>query len=153
MTASRFQQLTVELYRIVAEMEAMYPGRHFTPYGHTVGSIGEVLAADRYRLNLTAPSTKGVDAYTANGQPVEIKATGGSRGIALRHESVRDQLQLVAMRLGVDGRATTIYNGPALPVWKAAGSVNNSGQRLVSISKLRKLQTLVAPWQMLAETP
>ena len=30
---------------IVAELEAEFPGRHFTLDGHLVGSIGEVMAA------------------------------------------------------------------------------------------------------------
>ena len=41
-----------ELYRITAELEEKYPGRHFTPDGHLVGSIGEVYAAEKYGLTL-----------------------------------------------------------------------------------------------------
>ena len=33
------------IYRAVEELEALYPGRKFTPDGHLVGSIGEVVAA------------------------------------------------------------------------------------------------------------
>jgi hypothetical protein len=33
------------IYRAVAELEAQY-GRKFTPDGHLVGSIGEVVAAE-----------------------------------------------------------------------------------------------------------
>lgn len=39
-----------QLYALVAELEALYPGRHPTLDGHLVGSIGEVLAAHYYRL-------------------------------------------------------------------------------------------------------
>ncbi|WP_155253486.1 DUF6998 domain-containing protein [Bradyrhizobium japonicum] len=38
-----------DIYRAVAELEALYPGRKFTPDGHLVGSIGEVIAAVRVR--------------------------------------------------------------------------------------------------------
>jgi hypothetical protein len=38
-------KLIKELYGIVDSLEALFPGRHFTPDGHLVGSIGEVLAA------------------------------------------------------------------------------------------------------------
>ncbi|MBW8042608.1 MAG: hypothetical protein FVQ85_21795 [Planctomycetes bacterium] len=34
-----------ELYSIVDRLEELFPGRRFTPDGHLVGSIGEVLAA------------------------------------------------------------------------------------------------------------
>lgn len=34
------------IYLAVAELEGLYPGRKFTPDGHLVGSIGEVVAAE-----------------------------------------------------------------------------------------------------------
>ena len=40
------------LYAIVADLETAFPGRKFTPDGPLVGSIGEVLAAHRYGLEL-----------------------------------------------------------------------------------------------------
>ncbi|HIR43130.1 MAG TPA: hypothetical protein IAB86_07080, partial [Candidatus Aphodovivens avicola] len=39
-----------EIFRIANELEDMHPGRHFTPDGHMVGSIGEVIAAEEYGL-------------------------------------------------------------------------------------------------------
>ena len=33
------------LYEISQELEALFPGRHYTPDGHMIGSIGEALAA------------------------------------------------------------------------------------------------------------
>ena len=41
-----------EIYRAVAELEARYPPRKFTPDGHLVGSIGEVVAAEALGLTL-----------------------------------------------------------------------------------------------------
>ena len=52
--------LVARLYEIVAEFERLFPGRHFTPDGHLVGSIGEVVAY-RYGLNLRAHSAQGYD--------------------------------------------------------------------------------------------
>ena len=40
------------IYRAVTELEALYPGRRFTPDGHLVGSIGEVVAAEALGLTL-----------------------------------------------------------------------------------------------------
>lgn len=39
-------QPVADIYRAIAKLEAMYPGRKFTPDGHLVGSIGEVIAAE-----------------------------------------------------------------------------------------------------------
>ncbi|MGQ0721719.1 MAG: DUF6998 domain-containing protein, partial [Candidatus Eiseniibacteriota bacterium] len=44
--------LVRRLYGIVRDLEAAFPGRKFTLDGHLVGSIGEVLAAHRYGLEL-----------------------------------------------------------------------------------------------------
>ena len=34
-----------KIYEIVGELQADFPGRSFTPDGHLVGSIGEVMAS------------------------------------------------------------------------------------------------------------
>ncbi len=48
MDHERFRTLIGRLYGVVRELEDMFPGRHFTPDGHMVGSIGECLVADAY---------------------------------------------------------------------------------------------------------
>ena len=78
MDTTRFPQLIAELYGLVSKLEAMFPGRHFTPDGHMVGSIGEALAAYHYGLELLPASTAGRDARK-DGKFVEIKATQGDR--------------------------------------------------------------------------
>lgn len=35
-----------DIYRAVAALEQLYPGRKFTPDGHLVGSMGEVIVRD-----------------------------------------------------------------------------------------------------------
>jgi hypothetical protein len=61
----------------VAELERQYHGRKFTPDGHLVGSIGEVVAAKALGLTLYPGSHPGHDAYDANGD-VQIKMTSGA---------------------------------------------------------------------------
>ncbi len=66
------------LYDIATALEAMFPGGRFTPDGHMVGSIGEVLAAYIFDLVLAPASQKSWDA-TRRSHPhetVQIKATG-----------------------------------------------------------------------------
>jgi len=64
----KFQNLVKQLYATVNDLEAMFPGRHFTPDGHMVGSIGETLVADAYNLELMTASNKGYDAVSSSGQ-------------------------------------------------------------------------------------
>ena len=79
----RFQGLIKTLYSTVEQLEVMFPGRHFTPDGHMVGSIGECLVADAYGLELMPASNQGFDAVAPDGTKVEIKATQ-SNSVAFR---------------------------------------------------------------------
>ena len=137
-------RLVADLYRVVAELEAMFD-RKFTPDGHLVGSLGEVIAAHRYGLTLRPQSAKGFDAYSSSGLKVEIKATQSNSGVALRHPPEH----LIVLQLHRDGQATEIYNGPGEPVWTEAGTMQSNGQRTISLSKLRLLQSSVSEEQTL----
>ena len=64
-----------ELYRIAAELEEKYPGRHFTPDGHMVGSIGEVYAAEKYGLLLLEASSEKHDARSEDGKMMVMEQT------------------------------------------------------------------------------
>ena len=61
MDTTRLTEIIREMYRLIGELEAMFPGRRFTPDGHTVGSIGEAIAAHFYGLQLLTASNKGHD--------------------------------------------------------------------------------------------
>jgi hypothetical protein len=56
--------LVKRLYEIVYELEERFPERHFTPDGHLVDSLGEVLAVHRYNLDLLTASTERHDTRT-----------------------------------------------------------------------------------------
>ena len=142
-------RLVPELFQITKALEAAAPGRHFAPDGHLVGSIGVAVAAARYGLELTTASTKGVDAHhEASGRSVEIKATVEGKRISLRGmEPKADHLQV--LRINGDGSASEVFNGPAAPVWVAAGRMQSNGQRVVSVSRLMAMQTKVSADQRL----
>src|SRR3990172_646287 len=106
----RFPALIRELYRIVGQLETMFPGRPFTRDGHLVGSLAECFAEYDYCLSPCACSSPGHDAQVENCQ-VEIKATQGDR-IGLRSCPER----LLVFRLFKDGSFEEFYNGPDAPV-------------------------------------
>lgn len=134
----RIPALVERLYVIVDELQTLFPGRHFTPDGHMVGSLGEVLAARRYGLNLLPASAERHDAMSQDERPVQIKATQGTR-IAL--SSKPDHL--IVLRILRDGSIESVFNGSGSLVWDNAGSVGKNGQRPVSLAKLRSLMTSV----------
>jgi hypothetical protein len=119
------------IYKAVAALEALYPDRKFTPDGHLVGSIGEVIAARELGLTLYPMSRRGHDAFDVNGD-VQIKMTGGT-SVAMYANCDR----LVVLRVVSPEEAEIVYDGPGRPAWKKAGKMGKNGQRVVSLSRLR----------------
>jgi hypothetical protein len=111
----------------------MYPGRKFTPDGHMVGSIGEVIAAEALGLTLYPASQPTHDAYDDNGE-VQIKLTAGSR-ISMYACCER----LVVLRVISPDEAEIVYDGPGKPAWDAAGKMAKNGQRPISLHRLKSL--------------
>ena len=128
------QEKICELYALTAQLEAMYPGRYFTPDGHMVGSIGEVIAAEEYGLELFEASHPAHDALSPDGRLVQVKATQG-RAVALNGEPD----YLIVLRILRDGSFEEAYNGRGKPVWDACGKVQKTGQRRISLSMLKKV--------------
>lgn len=121
-----------EIIKIANELERMYPGRHFAPDGHMVGSIGEVIAAEEYGLELFEASHPVHDAKAKDGKLVQIKATQGDRiAISDRPE------HLIVLKIHCDGGFEEVYNGPGEVAWKLRGKQQKTGQGHISLAKLR----------------
>jgi hypothetical protein len=130
-------EAVARIYEAVDELEARYPGRKFTPDGHLVGSIGEVIAAETLGLKLHPASYPGHDAYDDHGD-VQIKMIGRTgKQVALYATCVR----LVVLKVMSPHEAEIVYDGPGECVWSAAGRMGKNGQRVVSLSRLRALAT------------
>jgi hypothetical protein len=123
------------IYRAVEELERCYPGRKFTPDGHLVGSIGEVVAAKALNLTLYPGSHPGHDAFDADGD-VQIKMTAGS-SVSLYDTCDR----LVVLKVVNPEEAEIIYDGPGEPAWVAAGKKQKNGQRSIGLAKLKALRS------------
>ena len=131
---AKIRMLIRQLYAVVSDLEKEFEGRKFTPDGHLVGSIGEVVAAYSFGLKLLPSSNAIHDAETADGTLVQIKLTGGTKGVSLYSEPVH----LLVLQLA--GNAfRTVYNGPGGPAWESCGAVQKNGQRTVSLSALQWL--------------
>jgi hypothetical protein len=103
---NKIPQLIKRLYEIVAELEFLFPGRKFTPDGHLVGSLGEVIAAHDYDLIFLEASAKTHDARNGSKQ-IQIKATQG-KSVAMYGEPEH----LIVLKILKDGKTEEIYNGP-----------------------------------------
>ena len=124
----------------MAELEAMFPGRHFTPDGHMVGSIGECLVADAYGLELKTASNKGFDAVTPDGRQIEIKATQ-SKSVAFRSEPEHT----IIIKILPNGTFEEVYNGPGNLVWQKfyGKNIPSNGQYQISLNQLKELNKQV----------
>jgi hypothetical protein len=135
-------RLVRELYGIVGEFETLFheSKRKFTPDGHLVGSIGEVLAAHIYGLSLHPNSTQLHDAEAPDGRQVQVKATGGNKRVALRGKPDH----LIVLQLSPEGTATEVFNGPGELVWQHCGSPHEANrQSPIALSTLRGLMKQV----------
>jgi len=136
-------ELICQIYRCVSRLEELFKdqGRKFTPDGHLVGSIGEVLAAAHYGLSLFPPSHPVHDGISETGDlPVQIKISQ-TRTVGLR--SLPEHLLVLA--LAKNGTFSEIYNGTGKPAWDAAGDMQKNGQRSIGFTRLKKLMPQGAP--------
>jgi hypothetical protein len=130
-----------KIYEAVAELEATFKGRKFTPDGHLVGSIGEVVAAGALGLTLHPPSHPGHDAYDANGD-VQIKMVGPTGKVIALYDTCA---RLVVLKVISPVEAEVIYDGPGEPVWRNARKAGKNGQRVVSLARIKAVAAGVSP--------
>ncbi|EKO3860017.1 hypothetical protein JE958_004670 [Vibrio harveyi] len=140
MDHDKFRRLVKDLYKTVSELENMFPGRHFTPDGHMVGSLGECLVADAYGLELLTASNKGFDAISPSGVKVEIKATQSTR-VAFR--SCPEHA--IVIKILADGTFEEFYNGSGSRIWAlfSGKPLPSNGQYQIALSKLATLNQQV----------
>ena len=105
----KIQKRVQELISIVRELEADFPGRHFTLDGHLVGSIGEVMAAYYYGIELYKASVIAHDGEI-NGRKVQVKITQQDN-VVINNEPEH----LIVLYLKKDGQVFEVYNGPGKP--------------------------------------
>jgi len=124
------------IYKAVEDLDRLYRGygRKFTPDGHLVGSIGEVIAAQALGLTLHKGSHPGHDATDKDDREVQIKMTAG-RSVALYDTCDR----LVVLRVIDPEHAEIVYDGPGALAWEHAGKMQKNGQRTISLKKLAGL--------------
>lgn len=126
--------LIQRIYKITNRLHELFPERRFTPDGHLVGSIGEIIAAYKYNLHLLPNSTPIHDAETEDGCLVQIKATqGNSVGIRSKPE------HLIVLKIQKDGTSIEVYNGPGELAWNNAGKMQSNGQKNIFLTRLKDL--------------
>lgn len=126
-----------KLISIVNELEEVFPGRHFTLDGHLVGSIGEVMAAYYYGIELYTASAVAHDGEI-NGKKVQIKISQQDN-IVINHEPEH----LIVLYLNKNGNIYEVYNGPGTAPWESASKRDSHNNRHMRVNKLMELDALV----------
>ena len=137
----RVTEVIQQMFALSNELERQYPGRHFTPDGHMLGSIGEVYAKEMYGLELYEANHKIHDAYDKEGRKIQIKITQRDR-IALT--SMPEYL--IVFRVDQSGSIEEIYNGPGNIPWDLCGKLQKNGQRSIRLSTLRNIRVQPEDW-------
>ncbi len=127
-----------KLISIVKELEEDFPGRHFTLDGHLVGSIGEVMAAYYYGIELYSASAVAHDGEIA-GKKVQIKISQQD-DIVINHEPE----QLIVLYLRKNGDVFEVYNGPGKEPWDSSSKRDSHNNRHMRVNKLMELDKQVS---------
>lgn len=122
-----------KLIEIVAELEAEFPGRHFTLDGHIFGSIGEILAAYYYGIDLYNASTERHDGVV-DGREVQIKITQQDN-ITISAEPD----YLIVLYMNKNGNIYEVYNGPGNRAWESASKADSHNNHHMRVNRLMKL--------------
>ena len=148
------QEKLKQLFQIVEQLETEYAdyNRKFTIDGHLIGSIGEVIAAEAFDLELEKNSTPVIDAHTKDGtnRTVQIKVTQIDRvsfSGKQEYEDAPDQVIVIAIDKA--GEWTPVYNGPGKLIYENLGKPQKNGQSQISLAKLRRLMADVTDEQQL----
>lgn len=127
------KQQVQKLIDIVKELEAQFPGRHFTLDGHLVGSIGEVMAAYYYGIELFTASTEIHDGEV-EGKMVQIKISQQDN-IVINHEPD----YLIVLYLNKNGNIYEVYNGTGKLPWENTSKPDSHNNRHIRVNKLMEL--------------
>ena len=140
MTTHTLKELLSQIYAIVHELETMYPGRKFTPDGHMVGSIGEVLAEQKYEIKLLPSNATDHDATARDGKLIQIRTTQ-KKSAPLKKQPDN----LIVQKLHPNATVEEIFNGPGDIAWELTKKrkPDKNGQFNISLGKYAKANKTV----------
>ena len=127
---------TQAIYRAVRNLAKKF-GDGLTPEGVLVGALGEVLAEQKYDLELLPPKTQAFDAVDGKGRKVEIRCSQGNSAMIKKGSAGG---VLLVLKLLPDGTIEEVFNGPASVVLglTLGKKADRSGSVRLAHSNLRK---------------
>jgi len=137
---------------IVASLRESHPHKRFTLDGRLVGDLGEILAEERYALDLYPKVVPQYDAETKDGRKIQIKCT------------MKDSIDfptdyipqwLLGLKINPDGTIEEIYNGPGAIVWEKIRHRKTPRNRYhcIGLKTLREANKLVEDQDRIQRRP
>jgi hypothetical protein len=136
-------QPVLDLWRAQQALTRHYAntGLKFTLDGRLVGDIAEAIALEHFELSLPVKRTKGVDALTASGDTVQIKASGLENSGPAFTPGTGIASYLLFFRINFSaGSAMVLYNGLEAPVRARLLPREWTGTKVVSLPALLALE-------------
>lgn len=128
---------TQAIYRALKNLAKRF-GAGFTPEGVLVASLGEVLAEEKYDLELLPPKEQAFEAVDCLGRKVLIRCS--QRNSTSIKKAARAQM-LLALKLLPDGTIEEVFNGPVFMALVPGGGKQTDTKGLVGLNH-NKLRTL-----------
>lgn len=128
---------TQAIYRALRNLAKRF-GEGFTPEGVLVASLGEVLAEEKYNLELLPPKEQAFEAVDCLGRKVLIRCS--QRNLTSIKKAARAQM-LLALKLLPDGTIEEVFNGPVFMALVLGGGKQTDTKGIVDLSH-NKLRTL-----------
>jgi Family of unknown function (DUF6998) len=143
MSIHQLLRLIAKLYGTVHELESIeeFKGRPFTPDGHLVGSIGEVVAVYVYGVELVRCSTPVFDGTIqrdGSERTVEIKPTGRNSINVSEQKDGKYADYLIALRLDRREGFSEVYVGRFPEDLVKSRKMNTRGFVSISVKSLEK---------------
>lgn len=149
MSVLQLPRLIAKLYETVHELESFeeFKGRPFTPDGHLVGSIGEVVAAYAYEIDLAPCSSPSFDGTLKDGskRKVEIKLTGGNSFNISEAKDGKYADCLIALKLDYKIGFREIYAGQFPEELIKSRKMNKRGFTTLTVNSLERINPAELP--------
>ena len=119
----------------------------FTLDGNLVGDLGEAVAAELFGLELSSRCGAAIDGFSPGPRrrSVQVKASGTFRGPAFRRHDVGAD-HLLFFHFNFDQRiGEVLFNGPERIALALMPATWVSGQRMISLKRLRTADATVLP--------
>jgi hypothetical protein len=133
------KSIIATIYSAQNALRALAPEYNWAGLGNLLGDYGEFVTTKFYHLKKGAPGADGFDARTLDGKSVQVKTNHAANQIGFR--GTADLLLVV--KVDESGAWEELYYGDFASVQKEARRSERDNNWMISVSKLRTLQSKV----------